>query len=94
MDLINRQNLKNAKFERVINEYTLGWNDAVDAIIQNEPSAKPEIIRCKDCRFDRACTHTMMRKPRGGGIIYCSVEYCSEAERKDNGDFDMMRGEK
>lgn len=65
----------------------------IRSIIMSRSSAEPEIIRCKDCRFDRACTHTMMRKPRGGGIIYCSVEYCSEAERKDNGDFDMMRGE-
>ncbi len=39
-DLISRQNLENAKFVSVINEYTLGWNDAIDAIIQNEPSAQ------------------------------------------------------
>lgn len=57
----------------------------VIGIIKGMPSAEPQIIWCKDCSFDRDCTHTMTRKSRGGGIIYCPVEYCSEAERKDNG---------
>ena len=45
-DLISRQNLVNAKFVNVVNEYTLGWNDAIDAIIENEPSVEPEVIAC------------------------------------------------
>lgn len=31
-------------------EYRNGWNDALTAINDIQPSAEPEIIRCKDCR--------------------------------------------
>lgn len=31
-------------------EYRNGWNDALTAINDIQPSAQPEIIRCEDCR--------------------------------------------
>lgn len=30
--------------------YREGWNDALIAIDEIQPSAEPEIIRCKDCK--------------------------------------------
>lgn len=31
--------------------YRCGWNDAIDAIMDNEPSADAQpVVRCKDCR--------------------------------------------
>lgn len=92
-DLIKRQETIDAVVNRemvttrgteYLNGYVKCQRDILD-IIERLPSAQPEIIRCKDCSFDRDCTHTMTRESRGGGIIYCPVEYCSEAERKDNG---------
>lgn len=55
--------------------------------IENEPP-KPnknfvEVIRCKDCRYDHDCKHEMIRKSKGGGVIYCPVEFCSEGKRKE-----------
>lgn len=38
-DLISRKSLKNAKFPVVTNQYTEGWNDAIDSIIASEPPA-------------------------------------------------------
>lgn len=42
-----------------------------------------KVIRCKDCRYDHECKHEMIRKSKGGGVIYCPVEFCSEGERKE-----------
>lgn len=36
-DLISRRSLKLAKFPETTNQYTEGWNDAIDSIIANEP---------------------------------------------------------
>lgn len=41
-------------------------------------------IRCKECMYDHACTHEMVRKSSDGGNIYCPVEYCSEGKRKEH----------
>lgn len=41
-DLISRKSLKLAKFPVVTNQYTEGWNDAIDSIIASEPPAEME----------------------------------------------------
>lgn len=58
MRLIDADALAEKKFqERECNglgegpAYRQGWNDAIDAVMDNEPSAQPEIIWCKDCRY-------------------------------------------
>lgn len=40
--LINADALGIAKFVAVQNEYAMGWNDAVDTIMENQPTEKPE----------------------------------------------------
>lgn len=35
-----------------VEAYERGWNDAIDAIIENAPTADVvEVVRCKDCRW-------------------------------------------
>ena len=64
-------------------QYNEAWQDALDraeGAIGNLPSAQPEIIRCKDCRFN-------------DGVAYCEMHYrdvkgndfCSWAERRQDG---------
>lgn len=45
-------------------------------------SAQPEIIRCKDCKKAPICYGDVIMQSKGGGYIYCPVDYCSEAERR------------
>ena len=42
-----------------------------------------DLVRCKDCKYDHKCSHNIIRPSKGGGIIYCPLEYCSEGERKE-----------
>lgn len=56
-DYISRDGLAEHKFQeselRGMGEgqaYRQGWNDAIDAIVDNEPAADVvEVVRCKDC---------------------------------------------
>lgn len=60
--LIDADNIKEAKFNNVpyvkttptdseLELYMRGWNDAIDAIAECEPTVDAvEIVRCKDCR--------------------------------------------
>ena len=65
-------------------EWKWAGKAAIDAI-KNLPSAQPEIIRCKDCKF---YTHTN----RSLKVGICSLlpahfgddGYCSEAERRED----------
>lgn len=47
-----------------------------------EPDAQPEIVRCKECKYAPKCYGDVLMRSKGGGYIYCPVEYCSEAERR------------
>lgn len=58
MRLIDADALAEKKFqERECNglgegpAYRQGWNDAIDAVMDNEPSAQPEVIHCCDCIY-------------------------------------------
>ena len=50
--------------------------------IRKLPSAQPEIIRCKDCKYAPKCYGDVLMRSKGGGYIYCPVKYCSEAKRR------------
>jgi len=52
--------------------YHRGWNDAIDAIVENEPTADVvEVIRCKDCTRQLICYHS-------------DDYYCADGERRED----------
>lgn len=51
-DLISRQAALDAVFELDVTN-RVSWKDAVIDTIDALPSAEPEIVRCKDCRWGR-----------------------------------------
>lgn len=60
--------------------YRQGWNDAIDAVVDNEPTADVvEVVRCKDCKyFDTGyCGIPFIGKKVN------SNHYCSFGERKE-----------
>ncbi len=75
--------------------YHRGWNDAIDAIVENEPTADVvEVVRCKDCKHYRKNISCV-----GGLYIYngCSEwlnegneievredDYCSYGEMRED----------
>lgn len=64
------------------NAYRYLLNQFVE--VQNQLNAKPEIVRCKDCKWlseKGFCKH-----PNGGaGNIRSENWYCADGERKDDG---------
>lgn len=75
--------------EPMLNDYTQGITCSAalaKTYIEQLPSAQPEIVRCKDCKF-----YTKMRADLKTGI--CSLAsrhlgddgFCSEAERRNDG---------
>jgi hypothetical protein len=62
--------------------YRLGWNEAIDAIIENAPTA---VVYCKDCKF--WCTEGQYCD-RLSGIwekeYTASNDYCSRGERRED----------
>lgn len=56
-----------------------GYLNAIECV-EEEPSAQPEIIRCKDCkhwRFDHTCREHSLVSPM------MANEFCSRAERRE-----------
>ena len=65
------------------------YSDVMEGALLDLPSAQPEIIRCKECKYyrDGDCWHEW---DNDGRIYYQSVidapnpdDYCSRAERKE-----------
>ena len=53
----------------------------IKSIIKEQDTADVvEVVRCKDCKYDHKCSHNIIRPSKGGGVIYCPLEYCSEGE--------------
>lgn len=86
MRLIDADKLKNAKFNDSSVPFKRGWNDAIDAIIECEPTIDAvEVVRCKDCKFG------VYEKGRGIYHIRCEIleflfqddDYCSYGERRE-----------
>lgn len=88
---IDADNLSKAKYHDLpythivpngenVESYERGWNDAIDAIIENEPSADVvEVVRCKDClHYWDGRTQCDVHD----GVNYNPDDYCSYAERK------------
>ena len=93
-DLISRQAAIDALGEKPLvwteGEYELGlqnqWQSDVDAL-NGLPSAQPDIIRCKDCKF-----YTAMNRKTKSGICSLIMHqnfgddwYCAGAERRADG---------
>ena len=63
--------------------YKLGWNDAIDAIVESAPTVDAvEVVRCKDCFhfWDGVC------KAHNDVIYVDDNDFCSWGERKDETD--------
>ena len=62
-------------------------NEYIAEVVQSQYGEvtilREKLTRCKDCKHDRECTKTIVRRSKGGGNIYCPVSYCSEAEREE-----------
>ena len=81
MDLISRQ----AAIEAVKKHYRAYDNDLLELIIfdiERLPSAQPEIIRCRECKFASGDSRICMKfdhSPIG------ELDFCSFAERREDG---------
>jgi hypothetical protein len=97
-DLISRQAVKELAHNQVCEKYCgaalKGHRDfyikLADRIIDLLPSAQPEIIRCKDCRFailtyDGDCKYCQYLEGEFGltdAVYFDGNDYCSHAERR------------
>ena len=93
MIYIDADKLKDIKFNSISNDkygiYRMGWNDAIDAVVDNEPTADVvEVVRCKDCKYAEVAD---AEDSQDGyicqfhrGCIWFSGSYCSWAERKES----------
>ena len=82
-DLIDRQALL-----KTLNENKIEFDSDVNYFIMHAPSAQPEIIRCKDCKFKNHYQFPPKYDKKG----YCEkhekiineIDYCSWAERRND----------
>ena len=86
-DLISRQaaidaleELKTRYFDRKV---IIGKTQDV---INNLPSAQPEIIRCKDCKHWSALSAKCARRKNAMLLGYGINDFCSKAERRTDGE--------
>ena len=78
-DLIDRQAAIDA-IER--NAYRHTYIDQIVDIIKGLPSAQPEIIRCKDCKYN--ATSKKCLNPNSFFLVPADDDFCSYAERKED----------
>ena len=57
-----------------------GISYAMD-VIRNTPSAQPEIIRCKDCKYN--ATSEKCLNPNSFFLVPADDDFCSYAERRE-----------
>lgn len=91
-DLISRQAAIDAVHEEfddciVWDESGMTTANEVERILDSVPSAQPEIIRCKDCKF-----YSPMNRETKTGICNLTMHqnfgdnwFCAGAERRTNG---------
>ena len=91
-DLISRQEVINALVERThLNWETMKILHPALGVIDNLPSAHPEIVRCKDCKWYELPSHKIsencVRWMKSNGILLPIKpnDYCSMAERRKDG---------
>ena len=88
MRLIDADALKEKKFpDREISgygegtAYRCGWNDAIEAICENEPTIDAvEVVRCKDCKY-KYMYKSVWECPYG--LMITADGYCNYGERKE-----------
>ena len=52
-----------------VQSYERGWNDAIDAIVENQPTIDAvSVVRCRDCKHKR-----MVMK---SGCLGCDIQCC------------------
>ena len=82
---IDADNLHTAKFQDISGygenvAYRVGWNDAIDAICENEPSI--DIVRCQDCKYwvynFNGCSRNPCTEP------WYATDFCNYGERKES----------
>ena len=84
MIYIDADKLKDIKFNSISNDkygiYRMGWNDAIDAVVDNEPTADVvEVVRCKDCKYRHKEWHHDKRNKNGGyWISWCANDAIAE----------------
>lgn len=73
--------------------YRQGWNDAIDAIVENEPTVDAvPVVRCRDCKYWKTVEGVNLSKR----VKFCTYhighqyarhdeDFCSRGERKDGG---------
>lgn len=84
MKYIDAEAIKMGKYPIIVNDFTKGWNYALDAIVENAPTADvEEVVRCKDCKWfgDIGCAIRIVDDSDRPS----ENDFCSFAERKDNG---------
>lgn len=68
--------------------YQLGWNNAIEAIMENEPTADVvEVVRCRDCKYgevDDMDFPTQIFCRYNGNDWNEDNHYCSYGERRED----------
>lgn len=82
-DLISRQ----AAIEAIDDWWiTVDDNRHPVDVIKALPTAQPEIIRCKDCRYANECHKSVQytrNEPNAMTIGYLPIEWCSRGKRRE-----------
>lgn len=75
--LIDANELENHRFPTQESLYDSGWNDAIDAIMENSPTVDAvEVVRCRDCK------HYMTIHCTCDGCCISDDWYCADGERR------------
>lgn len=77
------------KSEEEIYAYKVGYNEAIDNIIQFAATANVvEVVRCKDCKYWKtvgACVKKFCTRIVNTEVMKDEDDYCSLGERKEDG---------
>ena len=63
--------------------------NGTEEVLRSLPSAQPEIIRCKDCKYQTESWSGIKYCEAHGDHIGKDYDYCSNARRKENGQADF-----
>ena len=63
--------------------------NGTEEVLRSLPSAQPEIIRCKDCKYQTESWSGIKYCEAHGDHIGKDYDYCSNARMKENGQADF-----
>ena len=69
--------------QAAIDAFGLSEKAEIQDVLEGLPSAQPEIIRCKDCKFIRLTGNVWKCQNRLVMMLCEPNDYCSRAERKE-----------